>query len=41
MNFDYFKKIPYRKQLKERLASIWNYEKIGAPFKEGELYLFL
>lgn len=32
---DYLNKIPYRKQLKERLSKLWNYEKIGAPRKEG------
>lgn len=31
----YLNKIPYRKQLKERLSELWNYEKIGAPRKEG------
>ncbi|MFT5248938.1 MAG: prolyl oligopeptidase [bacterium] len=31
----YLDKIPFREELKERLTSIWNYEKIGAPFKEG------
>ena len=28
-------KIPYRKTLNDRLSKLWNYEKIGAPFKEG------
>jgi len=28
--------IPYRKTLNDRLSKLWNYEKIGAPFKEGE-----
>ncbi len=32
----YLDQIPYRKQLKERLSNLWNYEKIGAPFKEGD-----
>jgi len=29
-------KIPYRKTLNDRLSKLWNYEKIGAPFKEGD-----
>ncbi|AXT18679.1 S9 family peptidase [Flavobacteriaceae bacterium AU392] len=33
--YAYLDKIPYRKGLKERLEKMWNYEKIGAPFKEG------
>ena len=36
----YLDKIPYRKQLKERLSKLWNYEKIGAPFKEGDYTYF-
>ncbi len=36
VTFDYLSKIPYREQLKERLSELWNYEKVGTPFKEGE-----
>lgn len=35
VTFDYLSQIPYRGQLKDRLAELWNYEKVGAPFKEG------
>ena len=35
VTFDYLSKIPYREQLKNRLSELWNYEKIGSPFKEG------
>lgn len=28
--------IPYRKALNDRLSKLWNYEKISAPFKEGD-----
>jgi prolyl oligopeptidase len=31
----YFDKIPYRREIKDRMTKLWNYEKIGAPFKEG------
>lgn len=40
VTFDYLDKIPYREKLKNRLAEIWNYEKIGAPFKEGDYSYF-
>lgn len=32
----YLAQIPYREQLKERLSTLLNYEKITAPFVEGE-----
>ncbi|MBT8243642.1 MAG: S9 family peptidase [Winogradskyella sp.] len=32
--------IPYREELKERLSQLWNYEKVGAPFKEGNYTYF-
>ena len=38
--FNYLDKIPYRNKLKERLASLWNYERIGAPFIEGDYTYF-
>lgn len=40
VTFDYLMKIPYREELKERLEKLWNYEKIGAPFKEGDYSYF-
>lgn len=33
---DYLSQIPYRKQINERLTELWNYEKISAPFIEGD-----
>ena len=36
VTFDYLNQIPYRNELKEELSKIWNYEKLTAPFKEGE-----
>ncbi len=38
--FNYLEKIPFREELKNRLSSLWNYEKIGAPFKEGDYTYF-
>lgn len=35
VTFDYLEKIPFRNQIKERMEKLWNYEKISAPFKEG------
>jgi prolyl oligopeptidase len=35
VTFDYLSKIPYREQLKARLTQLWNYEKVGTPYKEG------
>ena len=40
VTFSYLKDIPYRNQLKQRLEKIWNYEKVGAPFKEGDYTYF-
>jgi len=40
VTFDYLSKIPYREALKNRLEKLWNYEKIGAPFKEGDYHYF-
>lgn len=37
---DYLAKIPYINDLKKQLKDIWNYEKIGTPFKEGEYTYF-
>ena len=37
---DYLNQIPYRQALRERLTTLWNYEKIGAPFVEGAYTYF-
>ena len=37
---NYLNNIPYVADLKKRLQTLWNYEKIGAPFKEGEYTYF-
>ena len=36
VTYNYLDQIPYRETLKERLEKLWNYEKVGAPFKRGE-----
>lgn len=40
VTFGYLEEIPYRQQLEERLKEIWNYEKRGAPYKEGDYIYF-
>ena len=35
VTYNYLKQIPFRDALKARMEKLWNYEKIGAPFKEG------
>jgi prolyl oligopeptidase len=40
VTFGYLEKIPYREQIKERLTQIWNYEKFGMPFREGDYIYF-
>jgi prolyl oligopeptidase len=37
---DYLKKIPFREEIRAKLKDIWNYEKISAPFKEGNFTYF-
>lgn len=40
VTFNYLNKIPYRDQLKARLSKLWNYEKVGTPFIEGDYTYF-
>lgn len=40
VTFGYLEKIPFRDQLKKQMEKAWNYEKIGAPFKEGKYTYF-
>ena len=40
VTFNYLEKIPYRDQLKNRLTELWDYEKLGAPFTEGDYIYF-
>jgi prolyl oligopeptidase len=41
LTYAYLNQIPYRETLKKRLAELWNYEKISAPFKKGQIHLLL
>lgn len=34
--FGYLNQIPFRNALQQRLEKLWNYEKLSAPFKQGD-----
>jgi prolyl oligopeptidase len=36
----YLAQIPFRDKVREKLTKIWDYPKIGVPFKEGPYYFF-
>ena len=36
VTFNYLAKIPYRDAIKTRMEQLWNYERISAPFREGD-----
>jgi len=38
--FGYLKEIPAVEKIKERLTKLWNYERFGVPFKEGNRYFY-
>ncbi len=38
--FGYLDSIPFREDLRNRLEKLWNYEKLGSPFKEGKYTYF-
>ena len=40
VSFNYLSEIPFREQLKRRLTELWNYEKLSAPFIEGDYTYF-
>ncbi len=40
VTFGYLEKIPYREQIRERLTTMWNYEKFGMPFRKGDYTYF-
>lgn len=37
---DYFRHIPFRDRLKQRLTELQNYERVSAPYKNGGRYFF-
>ena len=40
VTFDFLEKIPYRDQIKKRLESLNDYEKVSSPFKRGDYIYF-
>ncbi len=40
LSFGFLASIPARNTIKERLTKLWNYEKYGIPFKEGDRYFY-
>ena len=36
VTFNHLEKIPFREKIEKRLTELWNYEKVSAPFKEGD-----
>ncbi len=36
VTFGFLDQIPYRKEINNRLTELWNYEKVSAPFIEGD-----
>jgi len=40
LTFAFLDGIPARNSIKDRLTKLWNYEKYGVPFKEGNRYFY-
>lgn len=40
ITFGFLNKIPYRDVIKKRLEALYSYERLSAPFKEGDYYYF-
>ncbi|MBW4573957.1 MAG: prolyl oligopeptidase family serine peptidase [Aphanothece sp. CMT-3BRIN-NPC111] len=40
VTFDYLNEIPVREKILQRLTQLWDYEKFGIPFKEGDRYFY-
>src|SRR6187551_263703 len=40
VTFGFLSKIPYRETVKKRLEEIFNYERLSAPFREGDYFYF-
>lgn len=40
ITFGFLEKIPYRNKILDRLEELYNYERLGEPFKEGDYYYF-
>lgn len=40
LTFGFLEQIPERERIRQRLTKLWNYEKYGIPFKEGDRYFY-
>lgn len=40
LSLPYLQALPAREQLKERLTTLWNYERLGTPFRVANRYFF-
>lgn len=40
LTFSYLAEIPSRFNIKQRLTQVWDYEKYGLPFKQGDQYFY-
>ena len=40
VTFEYLNHIPEREAIKKRLTQIWNFERYGLPFKQGNRYFY-
>ncbi|MCC3585538.1 prolyl oligopeptidase family serine peptidase [Microcoleus sp. PH2017_30_WIL_O_A] len=40
VTFGYLSQIPAREKIKQRLTKLWDYEKYGIPFKQGDRYFY-
>ena len=40
LTFGFLNEIPARSRIKDRLTKLWNYERYGIPFKEGNNYFY-
>lgn len=40
VTFNYLDQIPYKDAIRDRLEELWNYSRMGNPFKEGDNYFY-
>lgn len=40
LTMGYLAEIPERQRLRDRITELWNYEKLGTPFKRGDRYFY-
>ncbi|MCF8377933.1 MAG: prolyl oligopeptidase family serine peptidase [Bacteroidales bacterium] len=40
LTFSYLDQIPYRKDIRDRLEKLWNFARMGTPFKKGDYYFY-